>query len=336
MIITEPTLAPRGRPPLFRARAIMLAATTVAAGMMAAGDARADDAAQAEELFQRAKALMQRGGFAEACPKLVQAQALHGGGGTLLALAMCHEGEGKLGSALLEFREAHALATRTARRDRAELAEERIRALEPRVSRLVPVFARRGGVTVQIDGVTVRDEQWTSGVPVDGGEHVVRAAAPGKRAWTTRTRVASSGQSVRVEIPELADGASPDAPPTQPARPARDERSALMLPGVATAIAGVAALGVGTYFGVAALGKKSESRPHCQGTVCDPTGYALNDDAKRDARVADIVLGAGAVVAATGALLIVLGARRDAPDGPVTATAFALPGGGGAALQGAF
>lgn len=299
---------------------------TVVAVMAVARPARADEAEQAETLFQQARQLMATGRFAEACPKLAEAQALHGGGGTLLALAMCHEGEGRLATALVEFREAHALANRPPRRkDRALLAEERIRALEPRVSRVMPVGARRSGVTVAVDGTAIRDEQWTTGVAVDGGSHVVSATAPGRRSWEARIDVAPAEQTLRVDIPELApaDGALPSTaafspPNTAPEPGTRPANRPFMVPGVASLALGAASVGLGSYFGVVALDKKAASEDHCHLASCDAEGFALNEDAKGAARSANVAIGIGLALVVAGTVFLLIKA-------PPAATSIARP-----------
>jgi hypothetical protein len=308
-----------------RARAL-----AVAALLFLPRSAAADDRARAESLFQEARELMGVGRFAEACPRLAQAQALNGGGGTLLALAMCHEGEGKLATALAEFREAHALATRASRSDRVTLAEERIRSLEPRVSRVVPYGAPRdGSVVVELDGVPLRAEHWSAGAPVDGGAHELRATAAGKSPWHERVEVAPSGQTLRVAVPELSalpEGKPPPSAAKEPPAPSSSSssppsrRSSPLFPiGIAAGAVGLGAVAVGTYFGVAALNAHGDARGYCQGTVCEAPGVSLNDDAKRDARIADVAIGAGVVLAAVGVVLVVLSAPAAADRPPPVA-----------------
>src|SRR5689334_20317483 len=86
--------------------------------------------ARAEEAFQRARQLMGQNDFSMACPWLEEAYGLDHGGGTLLALALCHEGEGKLATALEEFRQSLKVAVRTQRSDRVLLAESHVQELE--------------------------------------------------------------------------------------------------------------------------------------------------------------------------------------------------------------
>ena len=296
--------------------------------------ALADDSAdRAEGLFQEAKQLMEQGRYAEACPKLAEAQTLHGGGGTLLALALCHEGENKLGTALVELREAHELAVRAARKDRADLADEHIRGIEARVSRVLFAGSPRPGVTVTVDGVPVRDAQWSNGVPVDGGTHTVGASAPGKRPWERKIEVQTSGQTARVEIPELE--AQPVAPPPPVITPRSSARVPFLVTGGSMAAVGAIGLGLGAYFGFRALDQHASSQLQCTGTVCNDAGYQLNEDAKRSARIADIALGAGGILAVTGVVFLVVGARMPRSDS-LSVQPVAGPSTMGAVLAGTF
>ena len=304
---------------------------TLAACMVAASRApAADESERAEALFQEAKQLMEEGRYAEACPKLGQAQALHGGGGTLLALALCHEGEARLGTALVEFREAHALAVRASRKDRADLADLHIRDLEARVSRVLLSGPPRPGISVTLDGVVVRDEQWSNGVPVDGGSHTVGASAPGKRPWERTFDVRASGQTAPIDVPDLevlpGPGPSPFVIPKVAAPAGPTLRVPFLVAGASLAVVSAVGLGVGTYFGVRALDQHASSRLQCVGTVCNGAGYQLNEDAMRSARISDVALGVGGILGLTGVVFLVVGARTEALTVRPTATGAVLSG----------
>src|SRR4051794_6818295 len=75
----------------------------------------------AQSLFEEGRRLMDSGKFAEACLKLAASLRLDPGAGTQLNLAVCHEQEGKLSTALLEFEEASRRALKDGRRDRERI-----------------------------------------------------------------------------------------------------------------------------------------------------------------------------------------------------------------------
>ena len=71
----------------------VLAAVAITAVTAFASVARAQaDVATAEALFREGKRLMEQKSFAAACPKLKESFAQDEATGTLLALALCHQG----------------------------------------------------------------------------------------------------------------------------------------------------------------------------------------------------------------------------------------------------
>jgi serine/threonine-protein kinase len=78
------------------------------------------------------------------------------------------------------------------------------------------------------------------------------------------------------------------------------------------AAAGLAGLGVGSYFGVVAIQKKSQSNDgHCHpDNHCDATGLQLRDDGLHAAAASTALFVVGAAALATGVTLAAL------PSGP--------------------
>src|SRR6185369_12155545 len=64
------------------------------------------DSAIAQSLFDEGRKLMNEKKFAEACPRLERSYKLDPAAGTLLNVAVCHEGLGRTATAWNEFREA--------------------------------------------------------------------------------------------------------------------------------------------------------------------------------------------------------------------------------------
>jgi hypothetical protein len=276
--------------------------------------AKADDVASrslAEQLFSDGKKLMAAGKFDEACPKLAESQRLDPGGGTILNLAVCHEGQGRFASAWSEFREALGLARTDGRRDREQFALEHLAQVEPKVSHVMLVVepkAQVPGLMIKLDDETVGHAAWNGTLPVDAGSHQVTASAPGK---IERKIVQSIGaaDTVTVTILPLEDGpialgSAPSVDSPADVSPS-DSRRGKRIAGFVVGGIGLLSLGVGSVFGVEALQKRRDSDAFCSGSTCrSQSGVALNDDAQRFAIYADVGLGVGFVGLAVGTFLV--------------------------------
>jgi serine/threonine-protein kinase len=290
--------------------------TTLAVFAFALGAAPAfaqgGSTAAAEALFQEGRTLFQAGKFAEACPKLAESQRLDPATGTLLTLALCHEGEGKLASAWAEFNDVEGRSQREGRDDRVKIAREHATALRPRLSTLAvdvpPEVARTPGLELRVDGVALGSASFGVAVPVDGGEHRIEASAPGKAPWQGVASVKPESDAVRVSVPALMDTpAAPSAPVEAKILPHTavedDSGSGMKTAGLIVAGAGAVALGVGTYLAFDAKGDYDAAKERCNGTVCDDAPFQASEDARSQGTVATIVFVVGGAALATGAVL---------------------------------
>lgn len=183
-------------------------------------------AAVAEALYRQARDLMAAGKYDEACPKLAQSQQLDPATGTLLNLAACHEKQGKLATAWLEYSDALVAARRDGREDRVQYARERAAELEPKLSRLTLLLAPNAdapGLTIELDGTSVGSAVFGVPTPVDPGKHSVRASAPGKKPQVFSIEIAVADQQ-SLSIPPL-EAAPADAPPAEPTAVTRTDGS---------------------------------------------------------------------------------------------------------------
>lgn len=184
-------------------------------------------AAVAEALYRQARELMAAGKYDAACPKFAESQRLDPATGTLLNLAACHEKQGRLATAWLEYSDAQMAARRDAREDRVEYARTRAQELEPKLSRLTLSLASGAddaALNIELDGASVGRAVLGAPTPVDPGLHSVRVSAPGKKPWSTSVQIGASADQQSLVIPAL------EAAPPEAVAPAKAEPASTALP----------------------------------------------------------------------------------------------------------
>ncbi len=321
-----------------RARgALALAAALAAMSGEARAQAPADPQARAmaEALFKEGKKLFNEGKIPDACRKLESSYRIDPAGGVLLNLAICHEKEGKTATAWAELNEALALAKKASRADRQKIASEHINALEPKLSRLTvavsPEAAAIASIEVKVDNVVLAQGAWGTAIPVDPGDHMATATAPGKKPFEAAVSL-KLGESKAVVIPLLAD-VPKEAPP--PAEAGIDWKRPT---GITSVCVSGGLLVTGTFFGVRALVLAAESEKGCKNGLCTPEAFDAFNRGKSAALAADVLLGVGFALAAAGTVLTILSFTSKRQDNaPPQGTSFWLrPVGPGAAVGGVF
>ena len=292
--------------------------------------ARAQDATHAEHvasaraLFAEGRELAARGDHERACPKFEEALRLHHGMGTQFNLADCWEHVGKTASAWALFLEVAAAAKATDQFTREAAARERAKALEPRLSYLVIRVAEpQAEMEVWRGSVPLGRAAWGAQVPVDPGEHQVRAEAPGFATWQGSADVSRAAETVELVIPALkatrtaalAEGHTTSTSSDGSGNPTgadvtQDASASSSTPWASLALGGVGlvGLGAGAWFGLRFREKNDDAKSLCvdpQG--CGPDEIARVDDLREDARGnltrAWIGVGVGAAALAGAAVL---------------------------------
>jgi hypothetical protein len=279
----------------------------------------ADNAGAAQVLYDRGVELMAAKNFDEACPKLEEVTKLVPEGiGAKFTLAQCYEAQGRLASAWLQF---SFVAGHMGQPERAQLSAERVAALRPKLAVLTitvsPAVKTLPGLTITRGGTGVGPAQFNEPIPVDRGTHVVSVTATGKKTWQQEIKVEADGQKVVVEIPALEDAPEEPVPTpgTPPPAPAVDAKPTWMIPvGFTVAGAGVAALGVGGVLGGLAMSKANEANDACPNGLCSAEGNTLANDAVLFADTATGLFIGGGLLAAGGALLLILAPWDDAAE----------------------
>jgi hypothetical protein len=287
--------------------------------LFAASPARAQSsAARAQALFDDGVAALDRKEYATAIEKLSESARLEPGVGVRLYLAEAEERAGLLASAWAEFVAAESLARQTPTKEnleRAELAKKRAAALAPRLATLaITVAARPEGLRVVRDDAEVAAAEWDSPFPVDRGRHVVRATAPGKRSWSSTVDVLRDADRVRVVVPALEDEPAVAQAPTadSPPPPVADSGGSSRIVPLVLGGVGLAALGVGTAFGIATLSKASDVKAMCPAyPTCDPAQRdavtSSNTSAQHTATVSTVALVVGVVAVGAAVVLWISG-----------------------------
>ncbi|MBX3263797.1 MAG: hypothetical protein KIS78_13820 [Labilithrix sp.] len=280
----------------------------------------------AQSLFETARALMERGDYARACPMLAESQRLDPGGGTLLNVALCHEGEGKLATAYFELNQAAAQAVKDGRKDREDIARQHLAELAPRLPRLLVRVAapHPEGLAIQIDGAPANVAILDVPTPVDPGKHVVEVSAPGYETSRWEGESAPSVTSeVTVTLQPTATG-SPAARTPDVERPKRgtSARTYLFLGAGGLAIGSIVFFALSTTARSAALEKCIPDRNFCS----DDDGVGAVGRARGFAWASIGALGAAAILGGVGLFV---------SDGssPAAATLSARPVAGGGALS---
>lgn len=264
-----------------------------------AGSVRAEPGAVsastiAEGLFRQARELSKAGRDAEACPKFEESQRLEPKLGTLLNLALCHEAVGRIATAWTELRAAAAQAGREGQKDRESFARDRAASLEKKLPYLVLVGAGAtpAGLTLTLDLQPIGASVLGAPIPIDPGEHVVVASAPGRASWTGTVVIPAGPGETRFSVPELAPAAPPPVPsPAAPAAPAAPVSAPAPTPAPALApapkteperppgadlflrgglIVGSAGMLVGIGAGLATLSEASDLEAACTNGTCPP------------------------------------------------------------------
>jgi hypothetical protein len=289
-----------------------IAAATALSIAAATAPTRAQEGApaMAEALFDEGVALMKVAAYDRACPKLEESQRLDPGGGTLLHLARCYEGQGRVATAWARLHEALRVARREGRTDRMEYAEREIARIGERVPKVVVRVAERTeGLEVFVDEVKLGGAAWDAAQPVDPGVHIVRASAPGRRSFAADVTVAER-ETRNVAIPPLAH--APSAPSDSLASTSADGAAQRTL-GWTLGGFGSVALVAGGVLGLLALDANSTADTLCPGTTpCgDPRGIDASSRAHSFGTAATISLVGGAALVVTGIVLL-----ATAPRGP--------------------
>src|SRR6185437_2875865 len=116
--------------------ALAVAGMASTGGLASAGPAEPD---AASALFTEGKAMMDKGNFAEACPRLARSEELDPQVGTMLNLATCYQSLGDAAQACSWWRAAADAAAEKSQPDRETYAREQAETTCPSASPAEPI-----------------------------------------------------------------------------------------------------------------------------------------------------------------------------------------------------
>lgn len=250
--------------------------------------ANADTPAEAIALFDQGIKDMQAGKYELACRELSASLVKYPDSGTKGALAECYTQIGKVASAWKLWKDLADTAPLNLRSEAAANAA----ALEPRLPRyVVQLTAVTPGITVTINSTNVPDPTLAVPLPLDPGEVVATAYAPQYKSWQQRFE-AREGATVTIEVPALEP--LPQAPEPKATTTAQQPtvaptayvdnssaRTKRHVIGGAAVLVGLAAVGVGGYFGATASSKWKSAQDRCGGDI-DSCSFADIGPAQQD------------------------------------------------------
>lgn len=275
----------------------------------------------AEALFEEGRLAKENGDCEAALEKFLRSQELAPAVGTQLNIADCYTSLGRTASAWVHFREAASAALAQGDERRAEFARGRADELAPALCRLqIDVAEPAPGETLTRNGEALAPATWGNAVPVDPGEHLLVAAAAGRRSWQARVRIEEPGAVVQVTVPALAFLPEAPAPPrASPAPPAEHGMHAQTIGGWSVLGAGAAGIVVGIALGVRARVLDDASLDYCpeDPNVCLPEGAELRAEARTFEQSAVVAVAAGAAAMGVG-LTVALTAPQPSDTTAVT------------------
>ncbi len=325
---------------LAAAPAVLFTTQPAAAQAAKKPDAKTRDQARTE--YTAGEAAFKNGDFAAATVHFRKANELIPSvfAGFWLAQSLDKDGKGEEAASLYEKIAADEGFAKLGD-EKTQLVKDRLAALKPALGKLA-IESDPAGATVMVDGAPQMGETPLT-LDLAPGKHSIRVQAPGTVAQEFDVEIkagASEQKSLTLEAAEVEEPApAPAVAAEEPAPAAPAKKAKSKVPAYVTlGIAGVAA-GVGTFFGVQAMGKK--------GDYDDKPTSKTADDVERNALIADMAFGVALTLGVTGIVLLTTGGGDDGAEkaaryeklpkrAKLVLAPYASPDGAGAAAQLAF
>jgi hypothetical protein len=239
-------------------------------------------------------------------------------------LALCHDKAGKSASAWAEYTQAAELARRSGQAEREKVASDRAHALESSLVHVVLDATDAPGQVVTLDQRTIGPGAFGTAVPVDPGDHEVRAAAPGKKPFVQSFKMDPQTGDRTVHIPLLEPGetggaqeSGPAQAPSVTAQPPpgapteTPSRSGGRTLGLVVGGAGVVVTGVGLILGLEAISQKQTADNECGKVYCTQAGLNAISSMHAFEAASTLTVAAGLVGVGAGVYLFLAGGPKE-------------------------
>ncbi len=341
-----------------RELASLIASLVLAGVCLVATPARADepvDEQRVNTLFAEAREAFVAGDYATACPKYEEVVRLKPGLGARIGLGDCYRAQGRLSKAWETYKavvdevpevvkRAKGFTEQSKAQKRGDEARARITEIEPKIGWIVVVVpeaaAALPNLTVHLDGMVLAREKFGVRLPVDRGEHVIDAGAPGKKTWGKSVAM-GEGAELSVTLQPLEDDVPPVKtdpvvkPPPNEITPAivpvsgnkpppdtkgpevgqkNDFFSTQRIAGLSIGVVGLGAVVAGSVLGLRAIEKRDASvvDGHCTVNSCDDIGLPLRQASYDAGNVSTGLFIGGGVALAAGVALFLTAPKRPA------------------------
>jgi hypothetical protein len=345
---------------------------TVCAVALPAAAATPSERADAEGLAAAAAVLVENGDFVHACAKYEASARLDPQARRYMKLADCFERAGMTSRAWMAFGDAREMADLRGDKVTAQSARDNAKRIGAKLAYIavdVPRPSEVEGLQIRRDGALVSDAVRGVGVPVDAGNHVISASAPGRRPWSTTIGLAPGTTTVTVVIPfldeepeasslegrgqTLSDDLLADrgpraaiAPPPAlvhdsasltpiESDPGKSQRTMAYVVGGA----GLASLAGSLYFGLAAASNRASLAERCSGTICTADARDTVDTARSQAMASSVLFFTGVVSLGGAAIVYFTAPSAPKPERSTATLQIApsvAPGGAGLFASGRF
>jgi hypothetical protein len=296
-------------------------------------EAKAVESARTQ--FYRALALQDQGRWAEALALLEKVAETRESAQVRFNIAFNQEHLGRLALAARGYERAIALAEQSRSENVIRAANERLARLAGQIARLL---LRPAGeeVSVSVDGVALAPSDFGRAIPMEVGDHTVRAEAEGHKPYRLSVNLpGGETREIRIELepsgddaiaaksapapgPALALAAAAPEPPPPTSPPRKDEEkkpSALPYIAGGAAIASFVTAGVFYALRQDAL---DTMRAGCEGATCPEDLRSMDEKGALYTTIANVALATGVGFAGVSAGLFISEASDDEGQREVT------------------